>query len=69
MSENVQCDILELKVVSINILFCLINRSDTKDIQFAIMFDTEQLQILTFEKLRPANIINKFKLVIKIVAD
>ena len=33
------------------------NTPQSKDFHFAIMYDTEKLQILTFEKLKLANVL------------
>lgn len=37
-------------------MFFLINSPNSKDMQFTLMYDTEKLQILTFDKLQPTNV-------------
>lgn len=49
--ENVHYVFLEPKVTSPTCLFCLTKSLNAKDIQFSIIYDTENQQILTFKKL------------------
>lgn len=49
--KKVYYNFLKSKMTYLNVLFCSVNNPKSKNILFSLMFDTENLQVLPFEKL------------------
>lgn len=51
MAKNASCNLQKVKVTSSTCLFCLTNSPKPRNIQFTIIKDKKEQQILIFEKL------------------